>query len=142
MNWGWKITLVYTVFVAGILTLVFKSRTTPVDLVSKDYYAQELAYSERLEAQRNSATLTALPKVNVSTTEITLLLPVESTQASDVKMQLYCPSNAANDRCYDLLPQPRQAWSASDVNNGLYIAKISFRINDKSYYHEQAVEKK
>jgi len=41
MNWGLKITLLYVGFVAMILTLVFKASGEKVDLVTKDYYAQE-----------------------------------------------------------------------------------------------------
>ena len=42
MNWGWKITILYIFFAAGILTLVFLSIGQKIDLVDKNYYEKEL----------------------------------------------------------------------------------------------------
>ena len=42
MNWGHKIIIVFVVFAAGILTLVTKSMRTRVDMVTPDYYGEEL----------------------------------------------------------------------------------------------------
>ena len=46
MNWGYKILTVYIIFIAGILFLVFKSSNQNQDLVTKDYYEQELKYQQ------------------------------------------------------------------------------------------------
>ena len=50
MNWGYKILLVYVVFVAGIMFLVFKSSSQKMDLVTTDYYAKELKYQQKIDA--------------------------------------------------------------------------------------------
>jgi hypothetical protein len=142
MNWGWKITTVYVTFVIGILTLVFKARSERVDLVSTDYYAQELAYSQRLEAQRNAATLSALPSAVLNDDGLDILLPLECSAATEIKLHVYCPSNAAHDRIYTLEPKHQQQLSTSDWMIGIYIIKWSFRIGDKNYYYEQAIDKK
>ena len=44
MNWGYKIMLAYVVFIAGILFLVFKSSSQKVELVTENYYEQELKF--------------------------------------------------------------------------------------------------
>ena len=77
MNWGWKITLVYSLFVVGILTLVFKARSEKVDLVATDYYAQELAFGKRIEAQRNAGELSERPVIRQDSYDLVLncLLP-------------------------------------------------------------------
>jgi hypothetical protein len=142
MNWGWKITAVYVTFVIGILTLVFKARSERVDLVSTDYYAQELAYSQRLEAQRNAATLSALPSAVLNDDGLDVLMPLECSAATELKLHVYCPSNAAHDRIYTLEPKHQQQLSTSDWMIGIYIIKWSFRIGDKNYYYEQAIDKK
>ena len=51
MNWGYKILFVYIAFIAGILLMVFKSSTQKRDLVTADYYAKELKYQERIDAE-------------------------------------------------------------------------------------------
>ena len=57
MNWGWKITLLYISFAAGILTLVFLSINQKIDLVDKNYYERELVHQSRLDQQKNYAAL-------------------------------------------------------------------------------------
>ena len=42
LSWGYKIMFVYTAFVAGIGFLAFKANNEKFDLVTKDYYDQEL----------------------------------------------------------------------------------------------------
>ena len=50
MNWGYKILIVYIVFIAGIVTLVYKSSVQNQDLVVNDYYDQELKYQDKIDA--------------------------------------------------------------------------------------------
>jgi nitrogen fixation protein FixH len=54
MNWGTRIVLLYTAFIAGILYLVFRCTAENIDLVEKDYYAKELAFQDRLLSQENA----------------------------------------------------------------------------------------
>jgi hypothetical protein len=57
MNWGWRITILYILFAAGILTLVFLSINEKIDLVDKGYYEKELVHQGRLDQQSNYAAL-------------------------------------------------------------------------------------
>ena len=50
MNWGQKIILAYLTFIILLVVMAYQSFNTKVDLVAKDYYRQELAYQERIEA--------------------------------------------------------------------------------------------
>ena len=49
MNWGYKIMIVYLVFVAGIAVMVYNSAMQNIDLVTPDYYAKELKYQEKID---------------------------------------------------------------------------------------------
>ena len=140
MHWGWKITAVYITFVIGILTLVFKSSSERVDLVSKDYYAQELAYSKRLEAQRNMSLLSSPPSVKVVETNLLLSLPVECAQDCNCSIHLYCPANAANDRYFEFPGAQEITIPFGDIVQSIYVIKLTFTIGNKDYYFEQAIE--
>ena len=59
MNWGYKILTVYIIFIAGILLLVFKSSTQNQDLVTKDYYEQELKYQQVIDATERANALSS-----------------------------------------------------------------------------------
>ena len=56
-NWGYKIVLVYCVFVAGILYLVVQSSRQQMDLVTDDYYAQEIKYQEKIDQSKRASAL-------------------------------------------------------------------------------------
>ncbi|MFN5620305.1 MAG: FixH family protein [Flavobacteriales bacterium] len=140
MNWGWKITAVYITFVVGMLTLVFKASSERVDLVSKDYYAQELAYSERLAAQRNITTLSSKPTITLTAGELNITFPDECRAAQACKIELYCPANAANDKQFDVVASAALSIPLNEMAKGIYIAKLSFTIGDQAYYMEQAIE--
>ena len=140
MHWGWKITAVYVTFVIGMLTLVFKASSERIELVAKDYYAQELAYSERLEAQRNITTLSSKPTITLTADELIITFPDECRAAQECKIELYCPANAANDKQFDLVMSSPLSIPLNELAKGTYIAKLSFSIGDQAYYLEQAIE--
>ena len=47
LNWGYKIAIFYILFVVGIVFLVFKASNQKVDLVTADYYGEEVRYQGR-----------------------------------------------------------------------------------------------
>ena len=61
MNWGTKIILAFAGFIAVIFTLAYISMGQDVNLVSKDYYVQELAYEEQIQRIRNTQSLEQKP---------------------------------------------------------------------------------
>jgi hypothetical protein len=54
LSWGYKIMFVYIAFVAGMGFLVFKASSQKFDLVTKDYYDQELKYQQVIDQAANS----------------------------------------------------------------------------------------
>lgn len=53
MNWGHGIIIGFGLFVAYILYFVFASYQQEMDLVSEDYYAQEVNYQDRIDQTEN-----------------------------------------------------------------------------------------
>jgi len=53
MSWGKKITILYIGFVLLIVSMVTISASHKIELVSKDYYAQELDYQQKINAIRS-----------------------------------------------------------------------------------------
>ena len=81
MNFGVKITVLYLSFVALILTLVFMCFGQKVELVSKDYYAQEIAFQDKINAVNNEKSLTGSINHSVNGNEI--VLTIDSTLLSN-----------------------------------------------------------
>ena len=53
-NWGYKILLVYVLFIVGIGFLVYKSNQQKFDLVQMDYYADELKFQNVINAEKKA----------------------------------------------------------------------------------------
>ena len=65
MNWGHRIIILYVGFVLLIGTMVYLSSRENVDLVSSDYYDQEIKFQSKMEAERqlsSSKIVLAKPK--------------------------------------------------------------------------------
>lgn len=143
MNWGWKVALLYIIFVAGILTLVFKARATRVDLVASDYYKQEIAFGSRMEAIKNYQSLSTTVKVVQSEGAISVSFPNECLyKMENGLITLYCPSDASKDVKMDvnMNEQGMQLIDSKDMKGGLYIIKISWTMNASEYYMEQIID--
>ena len=76
MNWGNKLVLVFIVFAALIFTLVYKAVNTKFDLVSKDYYKDELRYQEKIDGIHKANTLSSVA-ITQNNSTVTLALPKE-----------------------------------------------------------------
>jgi hypothetical protein len=140
MNWGWKLTLVYSLFVVGILTLVFKARSEKVDLVATDYYAQELAYSQRLEAQRNAAMLEFKPGASQHEDNLVIQVPATCKSLTNGSIHVYCPADARLDQKLVLTNDTLQSFPLESLTPGIYLIKFSFNLNEEPYFLEQAIE--
>lgn len=54
LNWGWRISILYSGFVVFMLFMVFKTTTVKDDLVTPDYYAKELEYQQHIDKQERA----------------------------------------------------------------------------------------
>lgn len=77
MSWGYKIILVYGLFVCGIVYLVIRSSRENIDLVTKDYYAEELKFQHKIDEQANVSKLSAPVTTVYRNDTLTLFFPDE-----------------------------------------------------------------
>lgn len=141
MNWGYKITFVYIAFVIGMLTLVFKARSEKVELVADDYYAQELAYEQRIDAIDNARALSSSVDMKQAQEGVLLHFPAEVPSNVTGEIMLYRPSNSALDLCIPLQlnDSKQQLIPSNKLSGGLYTVKVSWTMNDQKYYVENAM---
>ena len=138
-NWGWALTLVFIAFATHISILVYKCTQQQYDLVSADYYNEELKYQDKIDGAKNAKQLTPVQLVQTGE-ELSLQLPKElNGHALTGQVWLYCPANAAydykaalqvNDEGVMMIDKKKLA----DAN---YTAKITWEAGDTKYYNEQ-----
>ncbi len=97
MNWGWKMGLVYVGFVSIMISFVMRARNEKIDLVSSDYYEQELAFSDRMAAVSRANSLEFKPSLSLLNDNILVEYPQTWNSTSSGKIRFYCPNNAKSD---------------------------------------------
>jgi len=142
IGWGWKIMLLYAGFVAMIIALVVASSHQKVDLVSKDYYNDEIAYQKVLDASKNQAGLAGSLAIHANEREIIIEFPSEfSTKSLTGNVTLYSASHQEWDKNFPIstsngvLSIPRKRLERS-----VYTIKVAYTVGGKNYYSESELD--
>jgi len=80
ISWGYKIVIGYLAFVLGILFLVYKANQQKFDLVTEDYYGEELKYQNIIDQKSNVTELSTAPVVTHSVDQINIQLSARVCQ--------------------------------------------------------------
>jgi len=138
MNWGHKITIVFIGFAALIGTMVYKCTQQQYDLVSDDYYNQELKYQDKIDGSKHAA---AISPVTISQTasDVIIKMPGElKGDAFEGEVWLYCASKAADDVKLPLHvgDDGMMHINKNKIAGSRYTAKITWSSDNKNYYKE------
>lgn len=141
MSWGYKILGVYLAFVVGIATMVYKSSTQKIDLVTPDYYAKELKYQERIDAVKRTQALTSKTKFEVINSQLLVTLPPEfSGRNVSGSILLYCPADNSRDIKKDFSSGNGSASiNVPGAAKGAYQLQVSWTSEGNNYYFEENI---
>ena len=139
LSWGYKIMLVYMLFVAGMGFLVFKASNQKFDLVTQDYYEQELKYQNIIDQSANAAKLSAPLVVERSAGQLTINFPAEMKgKQKSVDFYLYYPADAKRDfRKLIDISENEFTQPLPEAMNGNYELKLSWEVDGVKYYFEK-----
>jgi hypothetical protein len=141
ISWGYKITFVYLAFVAGIVFLVFKASNEKFDLVTKDYYEEELKYQQVIDQAANAAKLSGPVKVEKTDGSLVVIFPEEmKDKMKTIDFYLYYPADAKRDfRKTIELTDESFSQALPEGISGMYELKLSWSAENTKYYHEQKI---
>lgn len=139
LSWGYKIAFVYIIFVAGIGFLVFKASSQKFDLVTKDYYDQELKYQEVIDQAANTARLSTSLIVEKSASELSITFPPEMRNKEKIiDFYLYYPADAKRDFRKSINVDENEFTQAlPEAMKGKYELKLSWEVEGVKYYFEK-----
>ena len=140
MSWGNKLVIVFVCFVALMAFMVYNCFKVPVNLVSKEYYKDELAYQEVIDGKNRVHALGSDVKLSERDNVIMLELPAAmQQQAVTGNVWFYCPSSAKQDLKFSLQPDDngRQFIERDSLLPGNYQVKIDWTTAGENYYSEQ-----
>lgn len=132
--WSVRIVALYSAFVVFMLFMVWMAWGQRFDLVSEDYYAQELAFQDQIDMTERA---TAAGQAWNMVQDADGLKGTLNATASEVQVHLFRPSDERLDRTYtftDGISIPM-----ADISPGKYIIKVTWQQDGKSLYQEQPV---
>lgn len=139
MSWGNKLVFVFISFAALIGTLVYKSMNTKFDLVTKDYYKEELRYQEKLDGIKNSNAISDIV-VDQDNAAITIQFPEEVKNLPiEGEAWFYCKTNADKDKKLPikLNSEGKFVIEKSNLSKETYSLKITYKAGNTSYFTEK-----
>lgn len=141
MNWGKGIFIFYSLFVIAILWVVVFSFSVDVNLVSNDYYQQEIAYESQIERIKNTDTLAEKPTIVLKSNFVELTFPANLKPKGTILF--FRPSDSSQDRriAIALGANGKQQVDFSTQEGGKWIAKLTWSQDEKEYYQEIIIVK-
>jgi hypothetical protein len=138
-SWGHKIAFVYIIFVAGIGFLVLKASSQKFDLVTTDYYDQELKYQQVIDQAANTAKLSTSLLVEKSASELSISFPAEmKNKKKIIDFYLYYPADAKRDFRKSINIEDNEfTQSLPQAMKGKYELKLSWEVDGVKYYFEK-----
>lgn len=138
LNWGAGIAVSYLGFVAMILVLVVMSTGEKIDLVTTQYYTEELHFQDKINKINRTKALTDPLQWKLENKDLIIRFP-ESSEPGKLSgtVKLYCPSNDKKDAVFALQSiDGKQTIPLSRVANGRYLLQIDWKNGDLSYWNE------
>ncbi len=144
MNWGKAITLVFVVFFIAIFTVVYKSTYRDVNLVTTNYYEEEIAYEEQIVKIRNVKKLKAVPQVVYQSGGKIAQLQFPKALAKNFnegEIHFFRISDAKLDfkLKIKLNENGLQSYDLSGKKEGRWKVNIDWKSNQIPYYLEQTI---
>lgn len=144
INWGTGIVLAFIGFISFILFFVFQMMTDDKanhSLVSEDYYVQELAYQDEIDAEQLAEDLEHPIKVELITEGVLIVFP-KNQQADAISgfIKLYRPSNMDLDTSIPIeIKQSEVIISRDQLESGRWNISVNWNYNNKQYLYKTAL---
>lgn len=143
MSWGIKITILYTGFAVLIMTMVGLTMRERVDLVTPDYYEQELHYQDRIDAIGHTRLLEEQPSWEVGEKVLHLHLPGSTgKRAVEGEVYFFRPSDSRLDKTITI---PAAVGGIHEIplgklKKGVYKMQINWKQDSTNYYTEGIIQ--
>jgi hypothetical protein len=137
-NWGTGIIFVYSGFVVFMLGMVYLCTRQHFDLVTPDYYEQELKFQQVIDGRQNENLLGKATSVVVGESDVTVTIPMDKIDGEG-SITFYRPDNAKYDLAIPLNGNNSVSVPLNKLKEGIYKVKASWQHEGKPYYNEQTL---
>ena len=139
LNWGNFILSVYVGFVVLVILMVYMASKQDFDLVSENYYKEEIEYQTKIDANTNQTNSANKWKLHSNENQIEITLENYSEEKKPIgKIEFYRPSNSKLDivKELDLNTNGKMFVSTQNFKQGAYIVKIHYKVENKDFFEQ------
>jgi hypothetical protein len=142
LNWGTGIVLTLTSF-AGLMTfMVYQSLQQNFDLVSEDYYREELKFQEVIDGKKEALRLRDKASLELLETGFLLQLPKDlEGKEKTCSIWMYHELSAKNDFHFQMDSTVENSFTLpfQKMDTGKWVAKVELQCAGKAYYFEPEI---
>ena len=138
-----QISILYIGFVILIVGMVGMTMREKVDLVSKDYYEQEIKYQLKIDKINRTEKLKGTLTWEIKPGSIVITFPKELNRAiKSGSIYFFRPSDSEMDKTIDLTQDtlPFRNISTENIKKGLYKIEINWKADTQEYYNEGTIQ--
>jgi hypothetical protein len=139
MNWGKGIVIALTLFIVFISFLVVKIMSQDVDLVSEDYYKQEIDYEARIQKEQNGLNNAAKIELIDQEAYVVVQLP-DSSSLTNVVLNLKRPNDKKLDKSFKIEGTKTFMLPKSSLEKGKYELTIEYTINGEECLMKKVIK--
>ena len=138
--WPYGLLAAFTLFFAGMATVVTIAVTHQEDLVSANYYENELNYQGQLDSAARAQKAGADIRFNAGARSVVIdLPPAQAGLKVSGTIQLYRADAPDKDRTLTLSPgrDGTQTLNVGQFATGPWLLRVNWQANGQGYYLEQ-----
>ncbi len=140
MNFGKWIFVSFVLFTAFIATLVTVCVRQDINLVSANYYQEELVHEQKMNQIQNANNLKSKPLISVEGSVVSVSFD-DFNKIEKGELKILRPSDARLDRHFKLSASQTQVrqFTLENSSKGLYRASMQWRMDGKDFYYEKLI---
>ncbi len=135
MKWVISAFVLFGLFIGSLVVICVRE---DVNLVSKDYYQQELNHQVKIIQQENANQLAEKPQLTFENNSVKVLFPFPSTMEKG-ELHVMRPSDDRLDHHFkvSVLNGGSQLFPLTTWQKGLYRVSLTWTMEGKEYYFEK-----
>lgn len=139
LNWGTSIVIVYSIFVAIMITFAVKASRIKYDLVTDNYYDEAVKFQDRIDENENAINANSRLSITFDNQTSSIILNVSGNQKTlNGKLAFYKPDKASEDfnLNFETDFDGFQLIPLSDIAHGSWKVSATYEVNGKNCLEE------
>lgn len=133
-HWGHAVIIYFSMFVLFILFMVYQASQQTFDLVSENYYDEEIAYQSTIDEQHRANELPTQASLSIADNVLSVRIPSE-VAAESGEIYLFSPVATKRDKRYALNTDATglQMLDFGKLEKGIYDVQVRWKSKNLFY---------